>query len=60
MWVVGILRHGEFHPLEDSPGFSNAIDAKAWASDFLRKNPGALMLGVDCMTWRLLNEQAVH
>ena len=42
------------------PGFSEALDTKVWAQHFLKKNPGTLMPGVDCMTWRLLSEQTVH
>jgi hypothetical protein len=53
MWIVGILRHGEFHPLRESPGFREPLEAKAWAHEFLKKNPGILPPDTDCLTWRL-------
>jgi hypothetical protein len=57
MWVVGILRHGEFTPLRDSPSFREAWQAREWAKEFLENNPGTLASGADCMTWRLLRAQ---
>jgi hypothetical protein len=57
MWFVGILRHGEFTPLPDSPTFREARQAREWAREFLENNPGTLAAGVDCITWRLLREQ---
>jgi hypothetical protein len=57
MWVVGILRHGEFTPLPDSPPFREAWEARAWAREFLEHNPGIISSGADCMTWRLRKEQ---
>ena len=56
MWVVGILRHGEFHPLRESPAFHEALDAKAWAQKFLKNNSGTLMPDTDCITGRLLKD----
>ena len=60
MWVVGILRYGEFHLLRDSPGFREALEAKTWAQDYLKANPRTLMPGVDCITWRLVKEAVMH
>jgi hypothetical protein len=57
MWVVGILRHGEFTPLPDSPTFREAWQAREWARDYLENNPGTLASGIDCITWRLLRER---
>ena len=55
MWVVGILRHGNFRPLEEAPTFREVKDAKVWAQIYLRKNPEALIQGVDVLTWRLVD-----
>jgi hypothetical protein len=57
MWVVGILRRGEFTPLPDSPPFREASQAREWALEFLENNPGTLASGVDCLTWRLFKER---
>lgn len=57
MWVVGILRHGEFAPLPASPSFPEPWQAREWAREFLEKNPGILASGTDCMTWRIPKEQ---
>ena len=43
MWVVGILREGEFHPLYDALYFDEAPDARAWAHAYLKENPNTLM-----------------
>ena len=57
MWAVGILRHSEFTPLPDSPTFREAWQAREWATEFLKNNPGTLASDVDCVTWRLRKEQ---
>jgi len=57
MWTVGILRHSEFTPLPDSPTFREAWQAREWAIELLKNNPGTLASDVDCVTWRLRKEQ---
>ena len=61
MWVVCILREGEFHPLHSAPCFDEAPDARAWAYAYLKENPNTLMPGVECLTWRAIEAvTAVH
>jgi hypothetical protein len=54
MWIVGVVVGGDFESLVESPGFTEPLEAKAWAQRYLAEHPDLVRAGLDTLTWRLL------